>query len=416
MKQEFSASIVRKCIFTLLILIYPVYATVTAWPVLAPTTIAFDGIMLLLCGYFLLLFRRKIIIDDDGKKIIIVGVFRTRELPFALIKGFTQRNLNRYRMIYIIPRSPDHQSVRIDGYFPKFTALVERLGESITDIDSLERNKNKQRILDDKKFGDTATEREEHLDTAKMIIKTITFVSVAAGICLIIYPIAGYAVQDLRFLTKAFSSNDIPAYFIALVVLCSVMPMVVIFVYRSYHGLAILHVEKNSDRPNLFNAWFMPSFALAMTAKAFGINFTIVNYNYYWKPAVLILIITGLLVLYDSGLSFNIREPVTQQAIGIILLLGALYGYGLILSTNFIFSRHQYAVYPSKILDKRSYHSARRGDSYYFYISGWEHHPEKDEISVTGRTYELKKKGDPVMIRYYTGMFGIPYYRVDKDM
>ncbi|MCB9051662.1 MAG: hypothetical protein H6556_19685 [Lewinellaceae bacterium] len=139
-------------------------------------------------------------------------------------------------------------------------------------------------------------------------------------------------------------------------------------------------------------------------------DFTIFDYSNFWKPAIVIFFVFGLLVLKGSKVEYNFKKGVTYLAILGMLMFGGMYAYGLLITTNVVFDESQPTVYKAVVLDKHT--SSGKTTTYYLKLSEWGPQKEIDDVSVARDIYKSKEIGDSAIVYFNNGLYKIPYYIV----
>ena len=323
--------------------------------------------------------KTKFIIEDD--KIINIGIFKTKVLEFQNIKGFKVDQ----NYLYYLPVNENDKKIKISTYVGKFGELRAWSEQKFKNLDLEEFVNEEKEILENDEYGRTQEEREYKLARAKKTTKTLNTISWIVALSTWFYP-HFYQVQIL---------------------LCGILPIIGLIVYKTSNGLIRLDEKPNSAHPNILSTLFIPSCALMIRAL---MDFTIFDYSNLWKPAIVIFFVFGLLVLKGSKVEYNFKKGVTYLAILGMLMFGGMYAYGLLITTNVAFDESQPTVYKAKVLDKHT--SSGKTTTYYLKLSEWGPQKEIDDVSVAKDIYKSKEIGDTAIVYFNNGLYKIPYYIV----
>jgi hypothetical protein len=323
--------------------------------------------------------KSKWIIENNT--ITAVRVFKTRQFKVEEIRGFKQDQ----NYLHFIPKDSQVKRIKVSTYVGKFGQLIDWSENNLTNLDREEVITDEREILENEEYGRTSEEREYKLSKARKLTKTLNTASWIIGLSTWIYP-HFYQIQ---------------------IVLCAILPIVGLIVYKTSKGLIKLDEKPNSAHPNIISTLIAPSGALAMRAL---MDFQIFDLSNFWKPAIAIFVIFGLLVLKDSNVQYDFRKGVTYLAILGLLMFGGMYSYGFLITTNVVFDESQPSAYKAEILDKRI--SSGKTTTYYFELSKWGPKTEIDDVSVSKEIYNSREIGDSAVVYFNHGLYKIPYYFV----
>lgn len=325
--------------------------------------------------------KSKLIIEDD--KIINIGIFKTKVLEFQNIEGFKVDQ----NYLYYLPVNENDKKIKVSTYVGRFGELRIWSEQQFKNLDLEELVNDEKEILDNEEYGRNQEEREYNLARAKKITKTINTIAWIV----------------------ALSTWFYPHFYKAQILLCSIIPIVGILIYKTSKGLIKLDEKPNSAHPNILSTLFIPSCALSIRAL---MDFTIFEYSNFWKPAIVIFIVFGFLVLKGSTIQYNLKKGITYLAILGMLMFGGIYAYGFLITTNVAFDESEPTVYQAKILDMRI--SSGKTTSYYLKLSEWGPQKEIEDVRVAKDIYNSKEIGDTAIVYFNNGLFKIPYYIVIK--
>lgn len=323
--------------------------------------------------------KSKLIIEKE--QIINVGVFKTKELDFDNIKGFKVDQ----NYLHFLPKNKRDKKIKVSTYVGRFGELREWCEQQFANLDIEEFVNEENEILENEEFGRTQEERDYRFTKAKKTTKTINTISWIVALSTWFYP-HFYEIQ---------------------IVLCGLLPIVGLIIYRTSNGLIRLDEKPNSAYPNILSTLYIPSCALMIRAL---MDFTIFDYSNIWKPALAIFVLFSLIVLKGAKVEYNFKKGVTYLAIFGMLMFGGMYAYGLLITTNVVFDESQPSAYKAEILDKRI--SSGKTTTYYFELSKWGPKTEIDDVSVSKEIYNSREIGDSAVVYFNHGLYKIPYYFV----
>jgi hypothetical protein len=344
--------------------------------ILTPISIGLEFLMVL--G---LIDTRKSKLVIENERIIYIGVFRTKELDFKNIKGFKVDQ----NYLYYFSRNENDKKIKVSTYVSKFGELRAWSEQKFKNLDLAEFVNEEKEILENDEYGSTHEEREYKLARAKKTTKIINTISWIVAISTWVYP-HFYKIQIL---------------------LCGILPIIGLIIYKTSNGLIRLDEKPNSVHPNLLSALLLPSCALMIRAL---MDFTIFDFSNLWIPVIVIILVFGLSVLKGLKVEYNLKKGVTYLAILGMLMYGGMYAYGLLITTNVAFDESQPTVYKAKVLDKHT--SSGKTTTYYLKLSEWGPQKEIDDVSVAKNIYKSKEIGDTAVVYFNNGLYKIPYYMV----
>lgn len=325
--------------------------------------------------------KSRLIIEKD--KIISISVFKTKRLDFSDIQGF-KRDQN---YLYFIPKSTDLKKIKVSSYCGKFKELIIWSESQFNNLDIEEIAKETADIMENEEYGRNIDEREYRFRQAKRLTKILNITSLIIGLSTLFYP-HFYKIQIL---------------------VCTILPLIGLIALKTSNGLIKIDGKPNSTHPKIFLTFLIPSCALAMRAI---LDFSIFEYKNFWLPAFLLLGVYGFIIFKESKEQFDLSKGITYLSIFGVLIFGALYIYGLLITTNVTFDNSQPQVYKAKILDKRI--STGESTTYYFELDQWGPQTEIEDVSVSRDIYDSKIIGDSAIVYFNNGLYKIPYYIVIK--
>jgi len=320
----------------------------------------------------------KVRVEVFPDRIKVIGP-RTKELLIDEIEGFRIIPTQYMRTLLLLPNNPKTKKIKIEMVFEKKAVLFDWLNRNLKNLDALNAQEEINRIASDPQLGETREQRLYVLDRAKMWSKILSVLCLAAMFWTIFKPHPyQYAIWT-----------------------CIILPLLVLGFVRGFHGvLSFEDDRKKSALPNIFAAFLMPGFGLAIRAIA---DFNILDWAKFWIPFACIFLSFYLLTLLMTR---GIRGKV-GTAIALILFC-AFYGYGAVVCLNGILDKSSPSVYKAQVVGKRV--STGKHTSYNLKLSPWGPRKEEKEVDVAKSVYGKHEIGDYVRVIVRQGRFGIPWF------
>ncbi|TKG94298.1 hypothetical protein EYV94_13520 [Puteibacter caeruleilacunae] len=325
------------------------------------------------------LIKGKLIISND--RITIVEAFKTKTLLFTDIKGY--RQIQGYLTFF--PIDQQKKKIKANTYYGNSARLLAWVYQNFKDLDHEETINDEQEIFKNEEYGRTSKERKNKLKKAKKITKILNISAWVVAAFLWFYP-EFYKIQ---------------------IMLCALIPIIGLIVMNRSKGLIRLDEKTNSARPNILSTVFIPSLALLIRSSK---DCEIFDYSNFWNYAIVICLILFIMVVKELKENYNFKQGTTYVALIGFLMFGAMYTYGLIITSNLAFNDNEPSAYKTEVLEKRI--STGKHTSYYLKIDKWGPQNEIEEVSVSKSMYEKKKIGDSAIVYFNTGALDIPYYMV----
>lgn len=339
------------------------------------------AIGLVVLNVFLYLDLKRRLVYIDGNIIGSVGTLKTIEYDIKDIKGFNQDD----KYLNIIPNLPNSKTIRVSNYIGDYNELVETLNEILPNLDFIELEESFDELLNDERLGHDEIERIDNLNNLKEISKITNIVSIGSAILFFVYP---------KFYLEQF-------------ILCSIIPIAIIFIFKKYNGLIRIEEIKNDAYPSVFFGLFLSMIVLFIRGL---LDVNIFDYkNFWYNLAVLslVLLVAFYLVIH------NVPTNASKKLILLVAaILTTLYTTGLITISNYLFDHSKPTIYYSKIIDKHI--SSGKHVSYYLKPEKWATQNESEDVSVSKEQYQNTQVGDSIEIYFYKGMLNIPYFEVEK--
>lgn len=327
MKIFYGALAVGMFIFSMVL--FDMYNPVHGAFVLAIPTGVLIGAILIMASVM----RRKIVVYTDS--LLYVSLFSKKELSFQEIKGYRLGE----KIIKIESASLNVPKITISNFidFANSDELTDFIKQHFKDLDAIDLENEKNKLLQDSSIGFTEQERNENLVNAKekaiaynlagimVFIAGLCFDNKVISIILILYPLIGIIFMLFsKGLIKFLSETKRSAYR---------------YIGIGFGiGTAIIFVK---------------------TLKSYNIF----DFNNLWVPLIatsLILLIT----LCAIGLNKSIGSIIGQ--IIFMLVISVIYCFASIIEVNCAFDDSELKMYPAEILDHRVQHG--KSTSYYLTI------------------------------------------------
>ncbi|WP_183822356.1 hypothetical protein [Algibacter amylolyticus] len=323
--------------------------------------------------------KNKLIIEKE--RIISIGVFKTKSLLIKNIKGF---KVDKNYLFYF-SKNENEKKIKVSRYVGGFGELLSWSQQFFDDLDVEEFKNDEQEILENRAYGMTPKERTDNLLKAK---KTTNIINVISWIV-------------------ALSTWFYPKYYQIQIILCGMLPIIGLIIFKTSKGLIRLDEKPNSPYPNIHSTLIIPSLTLLIRALT---DFQILDYSGLWVPVSTLVLVIGYIFMNDAYVHYNFKKGSTYLTLLGVFMLGSSYAYGLIITTNGAFEEADPMVYDVGILSKRI--SKGKTTSYYLELEKWGPQNEIDEVSVSKNIYNSKKVGDKAVVYFNTGLYKIPYFFV----
>ena len=383
MKKEYK---VAKLWTTILWILLPIFALgfgwLSIWFVNSPyLSVVSFGLAIIMITGLIAINKIKFVIEND--KIIEKGIYRTHIFPISEIKGFRKSK----GICYLVPfPHSKYKKMAIPDWIGGYNEVMQWVRQSFTDIDKEEELASKKEILNNEEFGTTIKEREQRLNKTRKITRTLNIISVIISLAFLFLPHYYYQLQ---------------------VLLCTLLPILAIVIYKRSKGLIKLDEKPNSANPNLFPTIIFPALILMLRAL---MDFRIFSIDNFWMPAAFITIAIFVLIIKDPSNTYNYKRLPTYLSLFGLLVFSGIYSYGALITTNGCFDDSPSKIYKAHILGKRI--SSGKNIYYYLKLSPWGPQKEIKEVLVSRKVFENKQAGDSAIIYFNRGFHRIPFFVV----
>jgi hypothetical protein len=196
-----------------------------------------------------------------------------------------------------------------------------------------------------------------------------------------------------------FSWLSLHQTFVSLVVLSIVLPWISIALAARFPGdFTLSMIEKGSRREGLGLGWVLLA---GYVLSAFG-GVEVVGLKHALflgcLPGALFF---GVVVMVQK----RCRVGLSLAGLTVVVLLSAIYGYGLVRELNIVVDRSPATVYPTVVVNKRY----TRG-GYKLVVGPWGSAREADSMYVAPSLYDSIKVGERVCIVVKEGALGMSWY------
>ena len=95
-----------------------------------------------------------------------------------------------------------------------------------------------------------------------------------------------------------------------------------------------------------------------------------------------------------------------------IFVLAGIYSYSLLIFSNCYYDKSAAEEWPVKVVNRRIFDS--RTKSYHLTLSPWGRFKNDNEIEVSGRYFDKVQDADGITVYLEKGIWGVPWYRLEK--
>ena len=320
-------------------------------------------------------FRSRLVID--GSRIEVRGAVREQSAELSEVEGYrtiSTRNGSYWRLQLKEGRG----SITIQKWFEcdELRAWFQQL----TDLDERDRKALLDKIEQSQELGATAEDRLAALKRAKQWNIGLSAVAIAAAL------VFGLGGDQLR----------VPA-----AIVLAVVPVALIYLVHSEPLLYAIFKPKRDPRTDLGIAFLASGMGLIFGNR--GVHF--IEWQSLMEYAALVA------VLCCAGIfSSARRNPQFWGAmIGMLFFAGA-YGWGVAAAANTALDHSTPANYTATVESKHV--SRGRSTTYYLDLSPWGPMQGRNDVSVSGTTYENTSIGDQVCLEVRPGVLHVQWYRM----
>ncbi len=319
-------------------------------------------------------FRAQIIVNTDS--IRHINIFENKEIVLSDVKGV--RTGSRYFVIETF--SGKKITVNNSDNYADSEVLTKWLNETFADQNAADLKMDKAKILNDETLGANESERENKLRKAKQLAISYNLIGVIVTFSTIAWRNVGVSLVLLLF------------------------PLLGVLLMLFSKGL--IKLVSNSSRSA--RLWLMLGYVLPifmMLIKSLG-EYEISDKSHLWIPFIG-MSLTMTVALFFTGINRTI--PVKGQII-LMILVGAMYGYGAIVQINCEFDRSDPKVISTMIDGKWIEHT--KGTHYHLKLVSWDANKQPKDIEVAGSTYDRYQPGNSIDVELKTGVLNIPWFYI----
>ena len=344
--------------------------------VLILTPISIGMVVLMVFG-LIDVYKGRFIIKED--RLVSIGVFKTKELRFEEIKGFTVNE----QYIFVEPNTKEQKRIKISHYIGGYHEILTWLTTKYENLDIKNAQAEEQEILNDENVGWSREIREEKLSNAKKISKIINW-------------LGGISFAWTLFYPKPYDYAVLSALIIPIIALLAVKSS----------GLIRIDQKNGSAYPSIIYALIFPS--MGLMARAF-FDYDIFDYSNVWLKATLVSV-TFIFILLINQKEITFRKKQDFLTISSLIMFLFAYGFGTVIYLNCNLDKSEPEHFTATIIDKRV--STGKHTSYYLKLTAWGKQKEVDEVSVSKGLYKRVEIDNEINIYFRNGKFEIPWYIV----
>ncbi len=341
--------------------------------ILTPISI---GMVVLMAFGLIDVYKGRFIITKDG--LVSIGVFKTKELRFEEIKGFTVNE----QYIFVEPNTKDKKRIKISQYIGGYHEILSWLTTKYENLDIKNAQAEEQEILNDENVGWSREIREEKLSNAKKISKLINWLGIISFAWTLFYP-------------KPYDYAVLSAL---------IIPIIALIAVKLSGGLIRIDQKNGSAYPSTIYALIFPSMGLMVRA---FFDYDIFDYSNVWLKAALVTI-TFIFILLINQKEITFRKKQDFLTISSLLMFLFAYGFGAVIYLNCNLDKSEPEHYTATILDKRI--STGKHTSYYLKLTAWGQQDEIDEVSVSKGLYKRVEIDNEINIYFRNGKLEIPWF------
>lgn len=344
--------------------------------VLILTPISIGMVVLMVFG-LIDVYKGRFIIKED--RLVSIGVFKTKELRFEEIKGFTVNE----QYIFVEPNTKEQKRIKISQYIGGYHEILTWLTTKYENLDIKNAQAEEQEILNDENVGWSREIREEKLSNAKKISKIINW-------------LGGISFAWTLFYPKPYDYAVLSALIIPIIALIAVKSS----------GLIRIDQKNGSAYPSIIYALIFPSMGLMARAL---FDYDIFDYSNVWLKTTLVSV-TFIFILLINQKEITFRKKQDFLTISSLIMFLFAYGFGTVIYLNCNLDKSEPEHFTATIIDKRV--STGKHTSYYLKLTAWGKQKEVDEVSVSKGLYKRVEIDNEINIYFRNGKFEIPWYIV----
>ncbi len=343
--------------------------------ILTPISI---GMIILMVFGLIEVYKGRLLIEND--RLVSIGAFKTKELKFDEIKGYTVNE----QYIFVEPKTKEKKRIKISQYFGGYQEIIFWLSSKYENLDIVNAQAEEQEILNDETIGWSRDIREVKLLNARKISRIINWLGGISFVWTLFYP----EPYDLAVLSAL------------------VIPIIALISVKLSGGLIRIDKKNGSAYPSTIYAFIFPSLGL-MVRSLF--DYDIFDYSNVWLKAVLVTV-AFLFILLVKQKEITFKKKQDFLTVSSMMMLLFAYGFGAVIYLNCNLDKSEPQHYSATILDKRI--STGKHTSYYLKLTAWGQQKEIDEVSVGKGLYNRVEINNEINIYFRNGLLEIPWFIV----
>lgn len=302
-------------------------------------------------------------------------------IPMANLKGYRAD----WQYTYFVSTNPADPQIKVGYTTEDYANMQQWFAYRFPELNQLAQEQEAVQMLTAPHLGSTEEERLTTVAQARQIAKVLNGAGVVAAVWLL-HP------QPYRW---------------AVAVAIAVVLLTVAALWQQ-RGTLRLDERGGSAYPSVFVALFFSSLALAGRA---AFDFELENYSPFWP---LMGAVAGGFVLLLVG-SRRRQEWLGHYQAAFLLAVGLytlFFSFGATTLVNCVFDNSSAAVYPARILAKKT--SSGSTTTYYLQLSAWGPRTVPAIVTVSADYYRRKQVGDDLHVYLHPGRLHVPWLEV-KD-
>jgi hypothetical protein len=327
--------------------------------------------------------RWRLALNAQG--IELQGLTGSRRLARADIAGRRRIRTRSGETVLLIPSRGNLRPLRLNPRSIGGDTRLDQWIQGLPDLDAADLKASEAAVAADSEFGSTAEERLARLKSARRTAAIITAASLALALWLYIYPVP----------------------YGALTLAVALLPWLAFLIAGASHGLYRIDSRRNDVRPTLVAAVFAPIFALLARA-VFDIGVLDWPAALSWVSGVALLFaFTG----WRCGLSLPGASDGPAAGVMVLwVILGALYGLGVVLLGNALLDRAARQTFSVQVLGQHVTHG--RSTSYHVLLAPWGPRGEAGDVTVSRAVFQAAQMRHSVCVLEGHGALRVPWYVV----
>ena len=336
---------------------------------------------------------RKLIVKDD--RIISVSSFRKQVLLFKNIKGVEAIEYN-HRISYYLVSNSDEINISLSKNLENSDKLISSLSRVFGDINQIEYDDLKAKILSSNLYGSTKKERIARLKKARFTAKVYNYLAIG--------------IPASFLVLRSFLDFDLNYSY--LVVMLAFIPLIGLFlVYRSHSLIRFNDISNESPHPNILIAVI----ASVLFASTIGYSNTetidLLSFGLFVSVFASVFL---YLMYHQTNMTIRSTNLLSLLASIPVVALGIWYGWATTSNFNEYLDSSEPMNYYSTVKSKEIVESDD-DETYYMVLAPWDFNNEEKKVTVAENTYYRYQENDRLTIGVWSGFLGIRYYKVLVD-